>query len=69
MRLICSQALSQVQPAVHHLDPQMVFLVDHQADLLVAVDGHAAGALAFGVLAADQLPLDEELAVDAFPAR
>ena len=55
----------QVEPAVHHLDAQMVLLVDHQADLLVAVDGHAAGALAFGMFAADQLPLDEELAVDA----
>ena len=29
-----------------------------------AVDGHGAGALALGVLAADQVPLDEELAID-----
>ena len=55
----------QIEPAVHHLDPQVVFLVDHQADLLAAVDGHAAGPFALGVLAADQLPLDQELAVDA----
>ena len=34
-------------------------------NLLALVDGHAAGALAFGVFAADELPLDEELAIDA----
>ena len=59
----------QVQPALHHLDAQVVLLVDHQAELLVAVDGHGAGALALGVLAADQVPLDEELAVDLLQLR
>ena len=54
----------QVESAVHHLDPQMIFLVDHQADLFVAVDRDAAGSLAFGVLAADQLALDQKLTVD-----
>ncbi len=54
----------QIEPAVHDLDPQVIFLVDHQADLFAAVDGHAAGSLAFGVFAADQLPLDQELPVD-----
>ena len=67
MRLICSQTLAQVQPALHHLDPQVVLLVDHQAELLAAVDGHGAGALALGMFAADEVPLDEELAVDASP--
>ncbi len=33
MRLICSQALVQVQAALHHLDAQVVLLVDHQAEL------------------------------------
>ena len=56
----------QVQPALHHLDPQVVLLVDHQAELFAAVDGHGPGALALGVLAADQVPLDEELAIDLF---
>ncbi len=54
----------QVEAALHDLDPQVVFLVDHQAELLVPVDGHGPAALAFGVLAADQVPLDEELAID-----
>ena len=49
-----------------HLDPQVIFFVDHHADLLARIDGHAAGPLALGVFAADELPLDEELAVDAF---
>ena len=54
----------QIEPALHHLDAEVVLLVDHQAELFGAVDGHGAGALAFGVLAADQVPLDEKLAVD-----
>ena len=44
MRSICSQAAGQIQAALHDLDPQMILFVDHQADLLLAVDGHAAGA-------------------------
>ena len=42
----------------------MVLLVDHHADLLARIDDHAAGAFGVGVFAADELPLDEELAVD-----
>ena len=60
---------AQVQAALHHLDPQVVLLVDHQAELLAAVDGHGAGALALGVLAADQVPLDEKLTIDLFQPR
>ena len=48
-----------------HLHPQVIFLVDHQADLLALVDGHAAGAFGLGMLAADELPLDQELPIDA----
>jgi hypothetical protein len=44
----------------------MVFLVDHEAEFLCLVDGHGPAALAFGVLAADEVPLDEQLAIDAF---
>ena len=57
-------AVIQSKSAVNDLDAQVVLLVDHQADLLLGIDGHATGALAVGVLAADELPLDEELAVD-----
>ena len=56
----------QVEAALQDLDPQMVFLVDHEAECLVLVDGDGAAALAFGQLAADEVPLDEQLAVDAF---
>ena len=56
----------QVQAALHDLHAEVVFLVDHQAELLAAVDGHGAGALALGVLAADEVPLDEQLPIDAF---
>ena len=47
----------------------MVFLVDHQAELFAAVDGHGPGALALGMFAADQVPLDEELAIDLLQLR
>ena len=57
----------QVQAALHDLDAEVVLLVDHQADL-VSLGSMATprAPCAFGQFAADQLPLDEELAVDAF---
>src|SRR4051794_20123141 len=55
----------EVEAAVHDLHPQMIFLIDHQADLLLHVDRNRAGPLAIGVLAADELPLNEELSVKA----
>ena len=54
----------EVEPALHHLDPQVILFVDHQAEFLVAADGHRTRAAGLGQLAADQLPLDKELAVD-----
>ena len=54
----------QVEAAVHALDSEMVFLVDHQADLLEPVDRDAPRSLGLGMLPADELPLDEELPVD-----
>ncbi len=56
----------QVQPALHDLHAQVVFLVDHQAVFFAGVDDHRPGALAFGVFAADKVPFDEELPVDLF---
>ena len=58
----------QVQPALHHLDAQMILLVDHQAERLARVDGHGSCPFALGVLAADQLSFDQELAVHVPPA-
>jgi hypothetical protein len=42
----------------------MILFVDHQADLFIAGDGHAAGTFALGMFPADQLSLDQELSVD-----
>ena len=50
---------------MHALDAQVIFFVDHQADLLVRIDHHAAGALRFGMFAADELPFDQKLPIDA----
>ena len=66
MRLICSQALCRSSPLC------MTWIRRWSSSLIIrlnfsrVVDGHGPGALRFGVFAADQLPLDEELAVDAF---
>lgn len=53
----------EVQAAVHYLDTEVVLFVDHQAVSLMSVDGHRASSGAFGMLAADQMPFDQELAV------
>ena len=42
----------------------MVFLVDHQADGLLRPEGDAARPFGGGQLAADELPFDQELAVE-----
>ena len=54
----------EVEAAVHALDAEVILLVDHQAHLFEPVDGDAPCALGIGMLAADQLPLDEEAPVD-----
>ncbi len=54
----------QVQTALHHLDPQMVFLIDHQAEFLTGVNGHRPSPFGLRVLPADQLAFHQELAVD-----
>ena len=64
--MICSQAAAEVEAALEDLDPQVILFVDHHADLLARIDDDAAGALGVGMLAADELPLDEELPVDGF---
>ncbi len=54
----------QVQSALHDLDPQVVFFVDHQAEFLVRIDGHRPSAFRLGMLPADQLTFHQELAID-----
>ena len=57
---------AEIEAALEDLDPQVVLFVDHHAHLLALVDDHGAGALGIGVLAADELALDQKLAVDGF---
>ena len=59
-------AVVEREAAAEDLHPQMVLLVDHQAQVLVVADADAARAVRLGMLAADELPLDEELAVEVF---
>ena len=51
--------LVELEPCAEHLHPQVVFLVDHDAEFLASVDGHGPSPAAFGVLAADEVPLDK----------
>src|SRR5262245_25731162 len=55
--------LFKLKPAAQHLDAQVVFLVDHDRKCFAFTNGNAARALRGGVLLADQVPLDQELAV------
>ena len=65
MRLIRSQALCRSRPLCMTCMRRWSSSLTITLNFSRAVDGHGAGALALGVLAADELPLDEELAVDA----
>ena len=42
----------------------MIFLVDHQTEFFTVINRHAARTFAFGQFATDQLPFDEELAIE-----
>ena len=57
---------AEIEAALEHLDPQMILFVDHHAHLLALVDDHGPGAFGIGMLAADELPLDQELPIDGF---
>ena len=57
---------AEVEAAFEHLDPQVILFVDHHAHLLALIDDDGAGAFGVGMLAADELPLDQELAIDGF---
>ena len=57
-----------VQTAVHALNAQMIFFVDHQANLLARIDHHAPRALRVGMFAANELPLHEELPINLVQA-
>jgi hypothetical protein len=57
--------LVEGEPAAEHLQAEVVLLVDHDAGRLGRVERHPARALQPGrQLAADELPLDQELAVE-----
>ena len=61
--------LGEPEAREHELDAEVVLLVDHDRDVLQRADRHAAGAVAVGQLAGDDLALDQELAVEHAPGR
>ncbi len=52
------------QSREHHLDPEVIFFVDHDGDVLVRRDRDPARSFGIFQLARDQLPLLEEQAVE-----
>ena len=46
----------QVKSALHDLDPQVIFFIDHQAELFARVNRHGSCARSFTMLTADKLP-------------
>jgi len=57
-------ALVEGEAAADDLQAQVIFFVDHDADGLGRRDGDAAWPLGVGQLAANKLPLDQELAIE-----
>ena len=57
--------LVEGEAAAHHLQAEVVLLVDHHADRFLGVERDAARAVEHGrEFPADELPLDQELAVE-----
>ena len=51
----------QLQAGADRLHAQMILLVDHDAERLLAIHDHRAADALGGVLAADEMALDEHL--------
>ena len=56
----------EIQTRFHHLDPQVILFVDHQAQLFLGVNRDGARPVRIGMFATDQLAFDEELAIKIF---
>ena len=62
MRSICSAQAASWQPDFEHLQAEGVLLEQHGGEGLFPGDDGAAGAGGHGVVAADEVPFDEEIA-------
>ncbi len=56
----------KIETALEDLNPQVVLFVNHHAHLLALIDEHRPSAFGVGMLAADELPFDQELTIDGF---
>src|SRR5690606_31643513 len=54
----------ELEPGGERLHPQVVLLVHHDADRLVPAQADSPRALPERMLAADQMPLDQELPIE-----
>ena len=55
----------QVQTAVDDLNAQVILFIDQDAESFIGIDQYASRTVRFRQLAADQLPLHEELAIES----
>ncbi len=55
--------LIESQTAAHDLKAELILFVDHDAHGFALIEGDAARPFGIGEFAADQLPLDEQLAI------
>jgi hypothetical protein len=56
--------LLQLEAGAQHLDAQVILLVDHHGNRLVAADDDAGAGLRAAEFAADEVALDEDLALE-----
>ena len=66
MPLICSQTLLRLKPLCMTWIRRWSSSLIIRLKLLALIEGRGAAALAFGQFAADEVPLDEQLPIDAF---
>jgi hypothetical protein len=56
--------LLQLQPGAQRLHPQMILLIDHDAERLFAIENQAAAGILGRVFPANQVPLDQDIFVE-----
>src|SRR5215469_7620115 len=56
--------LAKLKPRAERLHPEMVLLINHDAQGFVPVQNQSAAGALGGVLATDQMPLDENLLIE-----
>ena len=54
----------EIEPAIHNLNAEVIFFVDHQAEFFFGMDRDRPSAVTVGVLTTNQLSFDKKLTID-----